>query len=1282
MSSSLLTSLTRSHIISPNEAVRLLDQVSCLTFPRTYLTSAMLTNYHPLQLTALSSDETAKLITVHRHAVSVLLERLLVDCRLAIDGEMEEEKHVTFTLMTLASAPLTDCAKAWLRHAIGPDLVRSLKHILAVYSKNQHAYLVEGFAFCQAILLEVAEEGHCQGGYGSRWEVLEQIQRMLFEVEGLGVVPMALRCVDIVCLLESTASRKTSSAYYSLVMASQKELGWLHVLLELLTHLVDEIEVGTESIVSDRFIYWIDGLSQTNCQLCRPWLHPTILPRLSDLLMAHKQRSNLTELLCRLLPMGIKRGSDRANLLFQSSFAEDSLIFALCLIEKAITSKCMEWIVVDKWLHVALPCLPPISLLYLMKIVAQVEEEDVRQSLECRIYRDFTGRLKALALSHKQSPNLQIDLIPFNDKVSNEEIKPLDNENDIFPLPAIARRFADWQENVEELHLAVNLWTRLLDYTVRRKAGQWFMQASWIVRRQQQQQQPVRSTSSSREIIQRTVWWKRPPPSLEDFKGFSKDKDGLEVSDTLQLGWERVLSLMAFVPIALKSLNEDESKQQRELRCLLQASRLLSQASMLRLSLRHLSHKSISCYTQQVTVLQDVMVNWSDKLPWRFWLDAGHGLLSINREYVFSQAGMAVVLECIYLLTRTDRLGKCDGVEMTTQQTSAYDEVCQSMMEVPLLDIPVNNLSSDSEQQRTKDLVLLLLTLTTELFGENHQRLRQMHGDQWASSMRSKEGEEEGENIFKTLCDCLKVPHFKIWGKMLSFDEVKMLSVVLLSLLKSVLLTPSLFHLTLTDVAAVLHERSKAFPLPTFRSEDEAVYVIFIAIQSFIEKTQDGIVALAILNVLHTLKSNSPSLLAKRFCAVVWQCNKSLWTEHLDIVQPVFDVIEMEESKQEATVFGCHPCIPIVNSLLFRTPSTNFSEEIHSWIINDKNSLENLHIFNRCFSGINEVSSESITRRMWAFYWLSEAPMERILGHTFFIKEMIRSLLAEATISYEGRKVNSPNKKSRPNRPSHKTDYPSKHGGSSPIRPSIFPAFTKGGLPMFVELALTPLPTLLLLAPLEDKSMDVAEDNESEDVEDGPYIHLMQVAMLVIWTTVQLQDDLIIQFLCCHHAGLLSIVVQMLFSLSSVMEAKIDRVLAWRSDASHADELKRLGETIDHFASFLHWMSAVGVAVGKLQQSLTSLVPGYLLSSQPVTWSSLGKKLRLSTNRLQKVMADLSSLADRYDLVFDMSMVNHRYESIATSSNLSDVLMSPVRSYLSSLRLDTLKEIEAHVVED
>lgn len=310
--------------------------------------------------------------------------------------------------------------------------------------------------------------------------------------------------------------------------------------------------------------------------------------RLSDLLMpklAHKQTSNLAELLCKLLPMGMKQVTDRASLLFQSSFAEDSLVFALNLIEKAITSKYMDSIIVDKWLHAALPCLPPISLLYLMKIVAQVEEEDVRQSLEYRIYRDFTGRLKALALSHKQSPNLQIDLIPFTDKVSSEEVKPLDNENDIFPLPAIARRFTEWQENVEELRLAVNLWTRLLDYTVRRKAGQWFMQASWIARRQQQHQyQPARSTASPSEIIQRTVWWKRPPPSLEDFTGVSKDKDGLEISDTLQLAWERVLSLMAFVPIALSSLSEEDvmSKQQREIRCLLQASRLLSQASMLR----------------------------------------------------------------------------------------------------------------------------------------------------------------------------------------------------------------------------------------------------------------------------------------------------------------------------------------------------------------------------------------------------------------------------------------------------------------------------------------------------------------------------------------------------------------------------------------------------------------------------------------------------------------------------------------------------------------------------
>lgn len=37
--------------------------------------------------------------------------------------------------MALASAPLTDCAKAWLRDAVGPGLVRSLQHILEVYSK-------------------------------------------------------------------------------------------------------------------------------------------------------------------------------------------------------------------------------------------------------------------------------------------------------------------------------------------------------------------------------------------------------------------------------------------------------------------------------------------------------------------------------------------------------------------------------------------------------------------------------------------------------------------------------------------------------------------------------------------------------------------------------------------------------------------------------------------------------------------------------------------------------------------------------------------------------------------------------------------------------------------------------------------------------------------------------------------------------------------------------------------------------------------------------------------
>lgn len=91
MSNSLLTSLTRSHIISPDEAMQLFDQVSWPS-SRNCLTSAMLTIYHQLQLTALSSDESVELITVYRHAVSVLLERLLVDCRLVIDGEVEEEK--------------------------------------------------------------------------------------------------------------------------------------------------------------------------------------------------------------------------------------------------------------------------------------------------------------------------------------------------------------------------------------------------------------------------------------------------------------------------------------------------------------------------------------------------------------------------------------------------------------------------------------------------------------------------------------------------------------------------------------------------------------------------------------------------------------------------------------------------------------------------------------------------------------------------------------------------------------------------------------------------------------------------------------------------------------------------------------------------------------------------------------------------------------------------------------------------------------------------------------
>lgn len=109
--------------------------------------------------------------------------------------------------------------------------------------------------------------------------MLERIQRIIFEVEGLSVVPMALRCVDIVCLLESSESRRTSSVYHSLVVASGKELGWLRVLLELVVHLMDEMVAGTDCVVSNRLIYWIDGLSQTNSQLCRPWLHPTILPR-------------------------------------------------------------------------------------------------------------------------------------------------------------------------------------------------------------------------------------------------------------------------------------------------------------------------------------------------------------------------------------------------------------------------------------------------------------------------------------------------------------------------------------------------------------------------------------------------------------------------------------------------------------------------------------------------------------------------------------------------------------------------------------------------------------------------------------------------------------------------------------------------------------------------------------------------------------------------------------------------------------------------------------------